>query len=171
MGAKLSKTTTAAPAPVAVPNPKLEREWVRYRMTFTATVLPLDGEEELSRGQIHAARVAVRDQETWSEYIHPMMRDALETEFLKLHDLDISLRDSPPANLVNVRLYKSINDAHPPNKMRGRVVWSSLECDLACLGSAAAWRIGDRMAQYGVMDEQEGWWVHITPGKITVLEE
>lgn len=52
-------------------------------------------------------------------------------------------------------------------RISGKVSWRSIPTDPASLKAAIQWRLGDRMAMYGLQDEEERWSYIFNPGEVT----
>ncbi len=99
------------------------------------------------------------------------MRDAVEMDWLKRNG-----SSSAPLNFqrvpcqdVTVSL-KGYTRREKEVIYSGVVEWLSLDCDENHVAAAAAWRIGDRMNQYGIFSEDENWWVGVFPETLTPME-
>lgn len=127
----------------------------RFFLTFTASVIPLaqsddsDGENPtpLSTQLREDALTHFENEELWYDYIEALMIDTMEESNLEenLYDED-SLR--PLAILINLT-----EDEDDGSVFHGEISWRGAAClNPMKMLEAAAWRIDDRMTQYGCED-------------------
>lgn len=142
--------SAAAPADMPI-------KLARFYLTFTAgvAVMPTVDEEGnkeenptvVTPELLAAAMDRFQDEEQWYEYLHSLMVDTLEDS-----NLEESLYDdeSLEPRAIQITLTKDEND---PSMFHGEVSWRGAGClSQHKMLEAAAWRIDDRMSQYGCED-------------------
>lgn len=111
----------------------------RYILRFQTTVHRVDDGTAWRRRHVRMAMTELRDPFTWSDYISAAFQQAG--------------LPSPPIYNLRCRI-QEVTD----NYIYGTVTWlASAVIDMRGLADALEWFIGDRMAQYGLQDDEEGW--------------
>lgn len=111
----------------------------RYILRFQTTVHRVDDGMAWRRRHVRAAIQELRDPFTWSDYICSAFQQAG--------------LPSPPIYNLRCRI-QEVTD----NYIYGSVTWlASAVIDMHGLADALEWFIGDRMAQYGLQNDEEGW--------------
>jgi hypothetical protein len=113
----------------------------RYILRFQTTVVRVDDATSWRRRHVRHAVEQLREPTTWSDYISAAFKQAGNTTV------------EPALFSFKVRIHE-VTD----NFIRGTLTWigSAVE-DPAKLVDGLEWFIGDRMAQYGLQDDEEGW--------------
>lgn len=149
---------------------------VQYSMPFICIVTRFKEGKKLSSTSVSNALNEWREEYLWWEFLGWMMRDTLED----MHKMDsgkkVYLDKSPSVENVKVTIDSNPvseldeadldEDTHDEKEFEGTVTWESVDVREKELEEARAWRIGDRMAYYGVNDDSRIWYTHIKPGKI-----
>jgi hypothetical protein len=111
----------------------------RYILRFQTSVHRVDDGTAWRRRHVRMAVQELRDPFTWSDYIGAAFQQA------GLH--------SPPLYNLRCRIQEVAD-----NYIYGCVTWlAPTTDDPHALTDALEWFIGDRMAQYGLQNEDEGW--------------
>lgn len=143
MGSQASKF----PAPQPQRRPHLRR----YVLPFEVVVARLNDRPVRSRhlGQAHQE---CEDPHTWYDYLESALKQARG-------DLP-TLQDEQIYNL-SAKISQVDEDT-----LIGSVTWIAPVVGEQLLQEAINWCVGDRMAQYGLQDETQGWWGLVKPGRV-----
>ncbi len=113
----------------------------RYILRFQTTVVRIDDATAWRRRHVRHALQQLREPSTWSDYIIAAFKQAGD------------LTSDPALFSFKTKIHE-VTD----NFIRGTLTWigPAVE-DSAKLVDGLEWFIGDRMAQYGLQDDDEGW--------------
>jgi hypothetical protein len=169
--------TTARPSPQEIlvyrspPTPVkvYRRRLARYSLSFTVEINSTHRNRvSLTKNQSAAAKEAILDPETWRPFLEAMMTQALQKEVASRGSpTPYFTRDVPCPN-IQVTLEEA-DKYKISGRYRGHVEWQSAMCNPEEVGRAAAWHIGDRMAQYGLQNDEQSWWAEVHPVGLHVL--
>jgi hypothetical protein len=163
--------TTARPSPQQIlvyrapPTPvkAYRRRLARYSLSFTVEINSTHRNRvSLSKNQSAAAKEAIMDPESWRPFLEATMTQSLEKDIAgRRGQTTYFTRDVP---CVNIHVTLEEADKYKiSGRYRGRVEWHAAMCTPELVGQAAAWHIGDRMAQYGLQNEEQSWWAEVHP--------
>jgi hypothetical protein len=135
------RATAAAGRPSAARPRHIGPPLRRYILRFQTTVVRVDDATAWRRRHVRHAVEQLREPTTWSDYISAAFKQAGD------------LTSDPALFSFKTKIHE-ISD----NFIRGTLTWigSAVE-DPAKLVDGLEWFIGDRMAQYGLQDDDEGW--------------
>ncbi len=135
--------STRAVEPVRASKPSLRR----YTVPFDASVRCLQEIEgsEPNLVQISGARAQIEHSHTWLGYLESAFRDAGVVD-PQLYNIEVRL------------LIDDIKD------IKGIVSWIGPYAPLPLLRHQLDWFLNDRMSQYELQDEEEGWWCLLRAG-------
>jgi hypothetical protein len=141
-----------------------------YTLRFTGNVIRHRESKEVRSKHMRHARDDLEHNHEWDEWLGWTMRDAIVNEFETKTGQEIHTRDAAPVTDIKVVLDPRIKrsgimpDAH--TRISGVITWRSVATEPSALRAAVDWRLGDRMAFYGLQDEEEGWSYIFSPGQI-----
>lgn len=123
----------------------------RYTLPFEVSVHDMSGDISASPSylQIVAARLMLEETDTWQPYLDAAFR-ASGAVRPDLYNLEIRLLTDDDA------------------KMAGVLSWIGPSALHAVLRRNLDWFLNDRMAQYGLQSEPEGWWASVTAGTLRI---
>ncbi len=139
-----------------------------YTLRFTGEVSRFDPDRFVRQEHVDEARVMVGDAHEWRDWLQSTTRDACEIDWKlrtgrevypkepEVFDIQVTLK--PPKK-------KSKFDLDGWLEINGEVTWRGPEASELAMRQAVQWRIGDRMAYYGIRSvSDKGWMYIIRPG-------
>lgn len=142
-----------------------------YTLRFSGNVIRWKDYKEVRSMHVRHARYDLENKHDWEEWLRYTMRDALVNECERATGQTVHMKSEPPvANIVitldpRVKRYQFAENSH--TKISGTLQWRSVATDSVAMRAAVDWRLGDRMAYYGIQDEEERWTYIFNPGEIT----
>jgi hypothetical protein len=170
MGNKVTKTTAAEPSRMTFILPSTMN--TVYTMRFTGIVVRWKEEKEVRSKHVRHARYDLEESHNWGEWLRWTMRDAVVNEFEKATGQEIHPKSQPPVTDFVLKLDPRMKrdklggDSH--TRISGVITWRSVATEPSALKAAVQWRLGDRMAFYGLQDDIEKWSYIFTPGEVLV---
>lgn len=147
----------------AVPN-------VTYSLEFSATLTRWKGKRKVFKQHVVAAREIIEDVYFWQEWLASTMRDAVEEEVEGFLGVCVDSYNVPPVLDIVVELdpapKKTRRNPEGHNEITGVISWRSVPAGDKALENAVEWRLGDRLSNYGIQDEKEGWICFFHPGTL-----
>jgi len=141
-----------------------------YTLRFSGQVIRWDDKKEVRSKHMRHARYDLENFHNWDEWLASTMRDAVMIEVEKSTGKSITFDSDPPVSDISIHLDHRVkrNSLNPfaHTFITGSVSWRSISTNAASMKSAVEWRLGDRMSQYGLMDEDERWQFIFTPGDL-----
>lgn len=149
----------------AVPN-------VCYSLEFSATLTRWKGKRKVMKRHVEAARDMLEDTWFWQEWLASTMRDAAENEVEEFLGVCVDAYGTPPVLDIVVELdpapKKTRRNPEGHNEITGVISWRSIPAGDKALEDAIEWRLGDRLSNYGIQNESEGWICFFSPGTLTI---
>jgi len=127
-----------------------------YTLSFKARVYPRRG-SEMRDQYIEAATEAILDTSYWMAHLEGLMFEACQIAF----DIDM-VGSSWPCNHINISVTKSLQNSNVA-RLRGSIIWESVECPMHIVAEAAAWRIGAQISENKITDPEGKWVMLIMP--------
>lgn len=139
---------------------------VKYSLEFSATLSRWKGKRKVQKHHVQAARRILEDIHFWHEWLGSTMRDATEAEIEDFLGVTVDSRGFPAILDISV-------DLDPPskrnrNEITGVISWRSIPTSETALENAVEWRLGDRMSQYGIQNDDGGWVCTFQPQTLTI---
>lgn len=143
-----------------------------YTMKFTGFVQRMNPDCKVRKEHLEEARALVGDVSEWDDWLRSTMRDACEVDW-RVKTGHAAYPNDPPIYDLSISLTpfkeKSRFDPEANLQINGSITWRGPKTSDMAIRAAAEWRIGDRMAYYGIRSVSEkGWMYIISPGIITV---
>ncbi len=145
-------------------------------MPFTCVITGAKEGKPLRSSYVKEVLGEWRSESLWREFLGWTMRDAVESAWKcetreevwsdtcpPVQNVTVSINDTPFSEIPKEELDEDMQDE---KQFDGTVTWESVDVPEKELGKAKDWRIGDRMAYYGVVGDSNTWYTHISPGKI-----
>jgi hypothetical protein len=169
MGNKVTKTT-AGVEPVKMNFILPSTMDTVYTMRFSGNVVRWKEEKEVRSKHVRHARYDLEEYHNWEEWLGWTMRDALVNEYEKATGKNVHIKCEPPVSDFVLKLDPRVKrdkvggDGH--THISGVITWRSVTTEPSALKAAVEWRLGDRMAFYGLQDEEEKWTYIFSPGEV-----
>ncbi len=142
-----------------------------YSLRFTGQVIRWNQHKEVRSKHMRHARDDLENYHDWYEWLSSTMRDAVMIEVEKTTGKSISFTSDPPVAdivvMMDPRVKRNSLSPQAHTFITGVVQWRSIATNSEAMTAAVAWRLGDRMSQYGLKDEDEGWQFLFTPGDMS----
>jgi hypothetical protein len=171
MGNKVTKTTTRASEPVREVEVVLPSTLnTIYTLQFTGNVVRWQDHKEVRSSHVRHARDDLQNYHDWDQWLGNTMRDAIVNECEKVTGKTVRLKSDPAVTDIVLKLdprVKRTGFSTEHTRISGTISWRSIPTDSASLKAAIEWRLGDRMAMYGLQDEDERWSYIFSPGEVT----
>ncbi len=149
MGNQLTAARRGSASATDFLEPRPKRFLRRYTLQFETVVHRYDMADP-ERRQVVAAKRQLRDPETWREYLVAATEGAGATRPIPLYNLQCRILHQDTGFF------------------RGLVSWIGPAVPAEPLRKAVEWCIGERMAQYGLIDERYGWFGITTPQRLRI---
>ena len=171
MGNKVTKTSTRAAEPVREVELILPSTLnTVYTLQFTGNVVRWKDYKEVRSSHMRHARDDLEHYHNWDEWLSSTMCDAIVNEFERATGKTIQPKSQPAVTDIVLKLdprVKRTGVGLEHTRISGKVSWRSIPTDPVSLKAAVEWRLGDRMAMYGLQDEDEKWTYIFSPGDVT----
>ena len=141
-----------------------------YTMRFSGNVVRWNEFRQVRSKHMRHARYDLEKQHNWEEWLRYTMRDAVVNEFEKATGQQVHPRSEPPLTdfvlKLDPRIKRSKLGDTNHTRISGVITWRSVATEPSSLKAAVEWRLGDRMAFYGLTDEEEKWTYIFKPGDV-----
>jgi hypothetical protein len=167
MGNKVTKTSSRVPEAELVLPSTLNTV---YTLQFTGNVVRWQDHKEVRSSHMRHARYDLEHYHDWQEWLRYTMRDAIVNECERVTGKTIHLKSEPAVADIVLKLdprVKRTGFSTEHTRISGTISWRSIPTESASLKAAIQWRLGDRMAMYGLQDEEERWSYIFSPGEVT----
>jgi hypothetical protein len=141
-----------------------------YTLHFTGNVVRWKDHKEVRSSHMRHARYDLEHYHNWGEWLGYTMRDAIVNECERATGKTIRLKSEPAVTDIVLKLdprVKRSGFSTEHTRISGTISWRSIPTDSASLKAAIEWRLGDRMAMYGLQDEDERWSYIFSPGELS----
>ncbi len=143
-----------------------------YTMKFSGFVQRMNPDRKVRKEHMEEARAAVGDVSEWTDWLRSTTRDACEIDW-RIKTGHEAYPKEPPVSDVTITLTpareKTRFDPEAHLQINGTATWCGPTASGTGIRAAAEWRIGDRMAYYGIRSQSEKGWIYIvSPGIITI---
>ncbi len=143
-----------------------------YSLEFSSHLARWSRKHGVKVRHVEAARAILNDPWFWMEWLESTMRDATEDMLGNFFDVGVNTHGAPPVLDIRVDLdppgKRTRRNPEGHNEITGVISWRSIPASEKSMGTAIEWRLGDRLSQYGIQSETDGWTCFFTPGTLTI---
>lgn len=165
MGVTTSKLSCASSTTAHEPSLRVNAvSTMSYSLPFRVCIERWKKKHKVRMHHFIGARRMLKDIFLWEDWLGSTMRDAAQDTIEDFLGISVNPENLP--EVVDICIEIDPIQKKSYNKITGVIHWRSIAVNKKRLDHAINWRLGDRMCQYGIQNDEEKWICFFHPGLV-----